>query len=71
MRKKEKDFLLRLISSCLVDMNGENFFFLKYLMDFNYYALREGDILLDFFAQLPDMWDRVRETKREIEKLIH
>ena len=55
MRKKEKYFLLRLISSCLVDMNGENFFFLKYLMDFNYYALREGDILLDFFAQLPDM----------------
>ena len=54
--EREKDFLLRLISSCLVDMNGENFFFLKYLMDFNYYALREGDILLDFFAQLPDMW---------------
>lgn len=54
--EREKDFLLRLISSCLVDMNGENFFFLKYLMDFNYQALREGDILLDFFAQLPDMW---------------
>ena len=67
--EREKDFLLRLISSCLVDMNGENFFSSNIWWILITRLWGRGIFSLTFLLNF--LTCEFRETKREIEKLIH